>query len=214
MKNNLDDNEENFDKEFQFLYNVCLKSKYKVWLGKKLLVEDNSLQIGDNLRKITIDALFHSAAVDICKIVSDGNEITIQKFANKWKNKQQKELLKECKLDKNELKELKNRRNRNLAHADIESLNENISSVYPLKIKTLEDIINTVEKHLQILGGNKFADLFREIKSGDTKYENQLEMKLDMELMQIKNAASLNERMFKFLRKEFPEVLFRMIYSE
>lgn len=216
MENNLNLNERNFDKEFQFLYSVCLKSKYKVWLGKKLLEGGVAFQLGDNLRIIMIDALFHSAAVDMCKIVSNKNDITIKKFVNTWLDKsstEQKDMLKKNKLDETDLNALIKRRNKELAHAGKESLNENISVLYPLRIDTLERIINNVEKRLQIVYGNRDGSLFRTIKQGDTEFANQLELKLNLEFAQIKNVANLYDKMFKFLREKFPNDLCKMMYS-
>lgn len=93
---------EDFNKEFSYLYDNCIISKQKIVIGKFMLEHPELFNASKNSRKIVIDALFHSAAINLCKIGDVTEELNVVSFGNKYRKKSTKE-------DKEKWKELKNK---------------------------------------------------------------------------------------------------------
>ena len=209
--------ETDFNKEFLYLYEICTVSKQKVTIGKYLLEHPEVFSAYHNCISIVVEALFHSAAVNICKITDEREAVTAIKLANKCKkgfSPEEKAKVKRLKPKKADVDSLTTRRDKNLAHSDIENLSGNISQLFPLPIEALERVIDSTEALLEYLYFKKKSIHI----DGFDKKTGKLVSQIDSTICRECESTAKDHRVYKaladYVKKQNPQFLLDLIYGE
>lgn len=204
-----------FDKEFMYLYDICIMVKQKIYIGKFLLKHSELFNASKKCRLIIVDALFHSAAVNLCKISDSKEAINVVSFGNKYRkksNKEDKEAWKALQPKKADLEQLQNRRNKNLVHSDRENIELDIDTEYPLYIETLERVATAEERMLDyIYKCNKSASIIGvDKKTGQpfTLFDIITKKECEAVTMYAKRITAMQ----KYMKEKHPAELAKIIY--
>lgn len=209
--------ETDFDKEFLYLYEICTISKQKVTIGKYLLEHPEVFSAYQNCVSIIVEALFHSAAVNICKITDERETVTAIKLANKCKRAFSQEIneeIKRLKPKKKDLDILTNRRDKNLAHSDIENLSGNISQAFPLPIEVLERVIDSTKELLEYLYFEKKSIRIRCFDKKVGKFVSQIDSTICRECEAIAKDRRIYKALADYVKKQNPLFLLELINGE
>lgn len=216
-QNLLSNNQFDFDREFEYFYEICELSKQKVYIGKFILEHSELLEKYNTFRTVLVDALFHSAAVNIYKITGADEQLNITKFKNKCKEISktfQKEKWNSIKWADADLDYLEKRRHKNLAHSDRENITIDIIKEYPLTIEVLERVINATEAMLHYLYRLIKSVSLGGINTSTGEYMSVVDRRVKTECKSLQNMFEVSNAIFEHMKTSNPDKLFDIIYSD
>ena len=213
-----DKSSDQFNKEFSYLYDVCISTKQKIYIGRYILNHPELFNRFENCRRIIIDALFHSAAINLWKINDQSEEINVVHFGNQYRkrdDKEEKEKWKSLKPKQEDLNQLKVRRNKNLAHSDCENIQVDVSKEFPLYIETLERVVKANEMMLEyIYKAVNPATSLSGVDQRTGEHFTLLDMLIKSECENGIRYAKEIVAMQKYMKEHCLGELFNIIYSE
>lgn len=205
-----------FNKEFMYLYEICTITKQKIYIGKYILNHSELFRASKKCRLIIVDALFHSASINLCKITDVTEEINVISFGKKYRkksSKQDKDDWKRLQPQKKDLEQLQARRNKSLAHSDRENIEKDIEAEYPLYVETLERVVTATEMALDyIYRCNKSKPLIGvDQKTGEaiTMFDKMIKMECNA----AKKYSQTMEAIQKHMKENHALELATIIYS-
>ena len=205
-----------FDKEFEYFYDICLVSKQKIYIGKFILEHPELFDKYDNCRIVIIDSLFHSASVYICKITNSDEQLNIITFKNNCSricNTIDRNKWKTLTPNEQDLTYLKNRRNKNLVHSDKENVTTDITKEYPLTIETVERVINAAEAMLEYLYRSVKGTCFGGIDKSTNKPTNMIDIRIKTECENLQKSFNIYNAILSYMKESNPNKLLDIIYS-
>lgn len=190
--------------QYEFLEETFILSKTTLLLAKKLYCDyARADKTTKEMLIIFINALFHSAAVNICRLLDrDDNGINIYKFLTAYC--EAKSAAMELALDFAAVERLRKRRNKALVHADKKLLNPNFSNDIPLYISDLDSVLASVEKLLCFVAKGitgESVDLDVITRQIEVRYDSYTDM------------ISKNTQIWDFMKQNHPKELYSIIYS-
>lgn len=207
-------NSNEFEKNFQYFYDNCVISKQKIYIGKFLMNNPWLFNGLKNCRVVIVEALFHSAAVNLHKITYKKEELNILSFGRQCLSEELYQEFECLKPKDADLKSLKNRRNKSLAHSDKENIKVDISKEYPLYIETLDRIAEAVEEMLEFIARNKKGVSFGGTNKKTGKHESLIDFQVKRE---CEAAIFSGKKLFEiqnYMRKKHPNELLSILYSK
>ena len=136
-------------------------------LGKKMLQDYHEQSHKEEIQIIVINALYHSLAVNLCKIVNSKEKLNIYKLIrNSGINTT-------FEIDDKIIERLISRRDKSLCHSDKINIQKDISEEYPLYTQDLKITLDSLSEILAMLSNpiNGYSIAGRNIKTGEIEFD-------------------------------------------
>ena len=166
-----------------------------------------------------IDALFSSAAINTYKILDNDGSLNLRSLVNQCN----KEIITmdgkplphiKVKYDKCKFDRLKKRRNKTLAHSDIENIEATFTENYPLYIGDikgiLDDLAPTIAELSKRINGSCICGIARDTGKEVFLIPDRMEKQYNA----FRCQHILHKKMIEYLKEYHPEDLLAMIYSQ
>lgn len=208
---------EDFNKEFSYLYDNCIISKQKIVIGKFMLEHPELFNASKNSRNVVIDALFHSAAINLWKIGAVTEQLNVVGFGNRYSKKSTKEDKEKWKKLKKKLEKnveiISPRRNKSLAHSDRDNIKIDMQQEYPLYVGTLEETAMIEEEILEhiysLVESVQLSGIDKETGEHFTLIDFNIKKECKTGIMYAKQIAEIQ----KYMKENHLEKMVDIIYS-
>lgn len=196
--------DDNLKEQYEFLEETYIISKATFILAEKIYHDyDETDNRTRDMSIIFINALFHSAAVNICRILDhDANGINIHKFLTTYCAVYNTTI--NVTVDCAAVERLRKRRNKALVHADKKLLNPDFSKDVPLYISDLDSILKSLEK-LLLSVAKKVTGTSIDLNKNTRQIEIQYDSFADM----LTKYAQMGE----FMKQNHSNELLAILYS-
>lgn len=191
--------------QYEFLKETYVIAKSTLVFAKKLYCDyDENDNTTKDMQIILINALFHSAAVNICRILdNDANGLNIHNFISSYCVNTGNSIT--FMVDLAAVERLRKRRNKSLVHADKSILKPDFSEKFKLYIDDLDSILNSL-KGLLISAAKEITGA-----SLDADYNaRQIEIRYDS----FTNMLIKYDQMKEFMKQNHPNELLGILYSK
>lgn len=198
---------------YEYLIEVYGISKATVILAEKLLDDYDDKSNMKELEIILINALFHSASVNISRILDhDENGVNIHKFLATYSTDKKSRLT--FMVDLAAVERLRKRRNKLLVHADKVVLSQEAYEKFPLYIEDLKSILKSLENLLFPLSKEIIGACIAGKNLNTGEWDFSIARQVETQYGIYKNMLSQYRQMKIYMRENCPDELFRIYYTK
>ena len=188
-------------------------SKATFLLAEKLYDDYDDKSNMREMQIVLINALFHSAAVNIGRILdNDENGINVHKFLATYCTEEKTKIT--FMVDLAAVERLRKRRNKILVHADKGLLSQDVYERFPLYISDLKSILKSLEDLLLPLGkkitGNSVAGINQKTGEWDFEPTRQVETQYTI----FKDMLAKCRRIERYMGEKYPYEFLRICYDK
>lgn len=202
---------EDIKKEFDFLFGLFMKADAELKLANAMYNDYDENDRSKEMGVIIIDSLYYSAAMNIYKIVQREECINLKKLTQEINEMFEDKNIK-YEVDKKAILSIIRRRNKQLAHNDIENITKDISEEFPLYIddlgKILKQVFGILNQISVVLCDGSIDGID---KSGEIFIKNTKAVISEYEIK--KDYQKKLEKLFVYMKEHHKEELCSIIFS-